>query len=96
MVVRMVSIEFFSERTSLQARKIGEREIEGESGRRAENKWRRQVVTWSEGIISPPPPPRIAGGHFKHCGPLQQAGAVQESPPIKGGPREIILHLETT
>jgi hypothetical protein len=46
LVVRIVSIKFFIERASQPARKMGEREIEGESGRRAGNKGRRQVLTW--------------------------------------------------
>jgi hypothetical protein len=35
--------------------------------------------------------------HFVHGGPVRTAGTVREdSPPIKGGQRELILHLETT
>jgi hypothetical protein len=35
--------------------------------------------------------------HFEHGGPVQTAGTVRkESPPIKAGQGELILHLETT
>jgi hypothetical protein len=45
-LVGIFSIEFFIEREPHSQPEISEREIEGESGRRGENRRKRQVVTF--------------------------------------------------